>query len=231
MSEPAGRRAAALLLCGPPAVGGCPPGVVPAAFAQALAEDVADLIAELPGLEAAVACTPEHLATAEAVRWPGTALVPLPAGAGARAALDRLAALGYDAGAMIAPDTPDLPGLLVAKVFAGLATASVAVVPALPPGRLDLPALARGPAGGETSSGGLAALGCRLPAPEWLAADLADLDQTDAVVRLRAAAPRRALVVTPAWRRLRTPADLGGLDPGLEGWEATRALLSARAPS
>jgi hypothetical protein len=51
------------------------------------------------------------------------------------------------------------------------------------------------------------------------------------VARLRGAAPRRALVVTPAWRRLRTPADLGGLDPGLEGWEATRALLSARTLS
>jgi hypothetical protein len=223
-----GRRVAALLLSGAPAVAGCPPGVSRAAFAQALAEDVADLIAELPGLDAAVAFTPRHLAVAEAVRWPGTELVALPDGAGARAALDRLGELGYEAGAVIAPDTPDLPGLLIAKVFAGLASASAVAVPALPPGRLDLPTLARGPAGGESSSGGLAALGCRLPAPEWLDADLADLDRTDAVVRLRAAAPRRDLVVTPAWRRLRTPADVGGLDPDLEGWEATRALLSSR---
>jgi hypothetical protein len=227
MTEAIGGRAVALLLCGAPAVGGCPPGVSAAAFVRALAEDVADLIAELPGLAAAVAYTPEHAAVAEAVRWPGTELVALPAGAGARAALDRLGELGYVAAAVIAPDTPDLPGLLIAKVFAGLASADAAAVPALPPGRLDLPTLARGPAGGESSSGGLAALGCRLPAPEWLDAHLADLDRPDAVVRLRAAAPRRALVVTPAWRRLRTPADVGGLDPDLEGWEATRALLSS----
>jgi hypothetical protein len=30
---------------------------------------------------------------------------------------------------------------------------------------------------------------------------------------------------TPEWRRLRGPADLATLDPALEGWDATRALL------
>jgi hypothetical protein len=29
----------------------------------------------------------------------------------------------------------------------------------------------------------------------------------------------------PGWHRLRTPDDLRLLDPGLEGWENTRALL------
>ena len=44
--------------------------------------------------------------------------------------------------------------------------------------------------------------------------------------RLRDAAPRRALVaVTPAWHRLRGPADLARLDPALDGWDTTRALL------
>jgi len=31
--------------------------------------------------------------------------------------------------------------------------------------------------------------------------------------------------VVPGWRRQRGPADLAALDPGLEGWEATRRLL------
>jgi hypothetical protein len=228
------RRAAALLLTGAPAVGGCPPGVAADAFAQALAEDVADLITELPGLVPVVGCTPEHRAVAEAVSWPGTTLVPLPPGAGPLPLLAALCDLGYQEGAVLAPDVPDLPGLLVAKVFSGLAGALVAVVPALPAGRPDLPALARIPPGatGPPAAGltaGLAVMGSRLPAPPWLRAELADLDAPDAVDRLRTAAPsRRDLVVAPAWRRLRAPADLAGLDPGLEGWEATRALLSGR---
>ena len=41
------RRAAALLLAGPPAARACPPGIAPAEFARALAEDVADLLADL----------------------------------------------------------------------------------------------------------------------------------------------------------------------------------------
>ena len=78
------------------------------------------------------------------------------------------------------------------------------------------------------AGGGLVVLASRLPAPDWLPADL-DLDTPDAVQRLRLAAPgRRDLAVTPGWRRLRSRADLDGLDPGLEGWEATRALLSGR---
>ena len=32
--------------------------------------------------------------------------------------------------------------------------------------------------------------------------------------------------VGPGWHRLRAPADIHRLDPGLEGWDATRALLS-----
>lgn len=225
-SEPV-RRAAALLLGGPPATGGCPPGVAAGDFARALAEDVADLLSELPGLDPVVGFTPEHAAVAAAITWPGTLLLPLPAGAGPLALLAALHERGYRQAAVLAPDAPDLPGLLIAKVFSGLAGATVAVVPALPPGRPDLPPLARGRL--AAPPGGLAVLGAWLPPPRWLSADLADLDAADVVDRLRAAAPdRRDLVVTPAWRRLRDPADLAALDPGLEGWEATRALLGGR---
>ncbi len=83
-------------------------------------------------------------------------------------------------------------------------------------------------AAGPAEGGGLVVLASRLPVPPWLALSGVDLDTPDAVRRLRAAAPRRDLVVTPRWRRLRTPADIASLDPGLEGWEATRALLSGR---
>jgi hypothetical protein len=67
---------------------------------------------------------------------------------------------------------------------------------------------------------------CRLPVPAWLPA--VDLDSASAA-DLRAAAPRPGdVAVTPGWRRLRDPAALATLDPAVEGWETTRALLSAR---
>ena len=202
------RRAVALLLAGPPAAGACPPGVAPDAFARALAEDVADLLADLPGLDPLVAAAPSRVADAEDVVWPGTPVLELPVVASPAAVLAALAERRYAEAAVVAADAPDLPALLVAKPFSGLATASVAAVPA--------------------AGGGLVVLASRLPAPDWLPADI-DLDTPDAVQRLRLAAPgRRDLAVTPGWRRLRSRADLDGLDPGLEGWEATRALLSGR---
>ncbi|MGH3240982.1 MAG: hypothetical protein ACRDNL_11430, partial [Spirillospora sp.] len=75
---------------------------------------------------------------------------------------------------------------------------------------------------------GLVALAARLPLPGWLDVVLreVDLDTPDALARLRTAAPRPGLVPQgPGWHRLRTPHDLRFLDPGLEGWENTRALL------
>lgn len=65
---------------------------------------------------------------------------------------------------------------------------------------------------------GLVLLGLRLPAPPGFDASLAGLPPVDAVQ-------------TPPWRRIRTPEDLSRLDPGLEGWEATRQLLGAAAGS
>jgi hypothetical protein len=200
-------RAVALLLDRPPATSGCPPGIDPAAFARALAEDVADLISDLPGLDPAVAYGPDRRPDATAVCWPGTLLVEVSPAAGPLAVLAALADRGYRQGAVVAPDAPDLPALLIAKPFSGLATGSVAAAPA--------------------DGGGLVVLASRLPVPGWLAGSGVDLDTAAAVQRLRAAAPgRRDLIVTPGWRRLRSPADIAFLDPALEGWEATRALLS-----
>jgi hypothetical protein len=202
-------RAVALLLDRPPATGGCPPGVDPAAFARALAEDVADLISDLPGVDPAVAHGPDRRADAAALSWPTTLLLEVPAAGGPLPALAALAERGYAQGAVVAPDAPDLPALMIAKPFSGLATASVAAAPA--------------------DGGGLVVLASRLPMPGWLTGSGVDLDTVAAVQRLRAAAPHgRELVVTQGWRRLRSPADLASLDPGLEGWEATRTLLSGR---
>jgi hypothetical protein len=78
----------------------------------------------------------------------------------------------------------------------------------------------------ESSGPGLAAAGVRLPWPTWLETDL-DLDH-DPYEELSELAPRRNLVVhTPPWHRLRSPESVHRLDPGLEGWDNLRLLLSA----
>jgi hypothetical protein len=73
---------------------------------------------------------------------------------------------------------------------------------------------------------GLLGLSATLPAADWLpAAGLDDLTPQS----LRRLAPYITDVApAPGWHRLRSPADLARLDPRLEGWDATRALLSPR---
>jgi hypothetical protein len=216
-----------------------PPGIDPEQFALALVEDTYEVLHDLVDVEVVVALPPDEGWSRQMVGrlWPGAATLLLPAGpvggggpdraggpddaggaadaaAGDGAALSVLHRLGAersppsvgDQVVVVAADVPDLPGLVVAKCFAALEDVSVAAVPAL--------------------RGGLVALGSRLPVPEWLLACGVDLDTDDAVARLRSAAPRRSFVATPPWRRLREPSDIASLDPGLEGWEATRALLS-----
>lgn len=203
------RRAAAVLLTDLAPVPGLPDALEPAAFALALAEDVVDLLAGLSDVDVAIAHLPARRAHAEAIRWPGTHLIALQEGAGPVAALDRLSGLGYDVGAVVAPDVPDLPRLLMAKPFSALSSGVVAYLPA--------------------DGGGLVALASLLPVPDWLAGTQLSLDADDAVERLRAAAPRRRDVrTTPAWHRIRAGADLRRLDPALEGWDVTRALLGTR---
>jgi hypothetical protein len=71
--------------------------------------------------------------------------------------------------------------------------------------------------------GGLLGVATHLPAPSWLPDH--DLD-TATPGQLRRSAPQSSDVQSTAdWRRIRGPADLAGLDPALEGWETTRALL------
>lgn len=197
-----------------------PPGVDAEEFRLALLEDAYEVIASTGRIAAVLALCPPDQPEAEGVTWPGTPVLRVPSppvvdpsmAYGATmdvvvAVLDGLAGLGADEGGIVAGDAPDLPPMLVGKLFQGLEHADVAACPA--------------------EDGGLVALAARLPRAAWLTGAGTGLDTPDALDRLRAAAPsRRALSVSPGWRRLRRPGDVARLDPGLEGWEATRALLS-----
>ncbi|MFE9954328.1 hypothetical protein [Micromonospora sp. NPDC005299] len=196
-------RRVVVALLGP--VGWTPPGIDPARWRSALAEDVVDLLATLNEVETAVAVTPEDRWLADAVVWPGTAVyeVPEPTTTAVFGALT-----GYDQAAVVVADAPDVPGLTLGKLLRPLTSRPVAVAPV------------------EGSGTGLLGVAARLPVPEWLPA--LDLD-TAAPAEVRAAAPRPGdVAVTAGWRRLRGPADLATLDPAFEGWEATRALLSGQ---
>jgi hypothetical protein len=180
-----------------------PPGADPAEFRLAVLEDTYEVVAGLEFITPVLALTHDD-ADAEAITWPGTEVVRT---TGLRALLDTLAGLGAEQAAVVAHDAPDLPSLLLGKLFRGLGGGEVAICPA--------------------KGGGLVALAARLPAPGWLG-DI-DLDTPDAPSRLRAAAGRPGAVRSgPGWHRLRTPADLSRLDPGLEGWDNTRLLLTGR---
>jgi hypothetical protein len=198
-----------------------PPGIEPREFRLALLEDTYDVVAGLElvrpalildtGDTGAIGGGGDDRRTAEAITWPGT---PIVRAGGLLAALERLGELGAEQAAIVVGDAPDLPPLLIGKLFRALGHAQAAVCPA--------------------AGGGLVALAVPLPAPSWLFHGVAGsgyglFDLPDAFGRLRAAAPRPGLVQAgPGWHRLREPADLDLLDPGLEGWESTRALLGGR---
>ena len=222
-------RVAAVLVT-PAVSAAAPPGADPVAFGRALVEDTCDLVAGLELVAPAVALSDPAERALGGVRelvWPGTPVLGLTAGekgGGAQGpvmqTLQALAARGVGQAALLAADAPDLPPLLIGKLFRALGAArrpGVAVCPA--------------------EGGGLVALAAWLPVAEWLTETLSDLDLpessaeldvADVAVRLRGAAPRRGLVqAVPGWHRLRSPDDLKLLDPGLEGWQATRGVLRA----
>lgn len=177
---------------------GAPPGVDPAAFLMAMAEDTYEMVAGLELVHPVILTV--GVAGLEEIAWPGTPVIAIPSPADAFAALPA----GTD-GVVISGDAPDLPPLLVGKLLRALGRAQVAVCPA--------------------EGGGAVAVAARLPLPGWAAVDL---DDPDLMVRLRHRAPGpRMVAVGPGWHRLRQPLDLARLDPGLEGWDNTRALLGA----
>ena len=171
----------------------------------AMLEDVVDVVEAMREVDAALAVRADAPEAVRAVTWQGMPVVDVGAAADICEVLDAVAALGAEEVAVVCPDAPDLPALLLGKLHSALTSAQVAVCPA--------------------DDGRLVALVARLPLPDWLRELSLDLDAADAVRRLRAAAPRRALNVGPGWHRIRSAQDATRLDDGLEGWEATRAAL------
>jgi hypothetical protein len=180
-----------------------PPGVDLTAWRAAMAEDVVDLLARLAQAEAAIATTPADRPLAEEIAWPGTRIYEVPT-LTVRPVLTAAAADGFEQAAVIAGDAPDVPGMTLGKLLGPLEGKAVAVAPGGP-------------------GGGLFGVATGLPAPEWLIDH--DLDTASAQLLRRTAPAPGEVTSTPRWRRLRGPADLATLDPALEGWENTRALL------
>ena len=206
--------AAVLVTATAPDLGSAPPGVDATAWWQAVVGDTLDLVAGLSAVRPAAAVGADvGVDDVRALTWPGTPVIRLPPEASGpqravAATLDALTGLGFSLAAVLAPDVPDVPGLLVGKLFSALEDAPVSVCPAL--------------------DGGLCGVAARLPVPTWLREAALDLDAADALDRLHHAAPLKGVVVGPGWHRLRQPTDIRHLDANLEGWDAVRALLSAR---
>ena len=179
-----------------------PPGISRETWRRALAEDVVDLLSTLAAAEPAIAVARVDRDLAAAVAWPGMPVYELET-ASVTGALRAAAADGYEMGAVLPADAPDLPGMLIGKLLQPLTSRVAAAAPA--------------------EGGGLLGVASRLPLPDWLPEVDLDAGHPD---ELRSAAPRKAVVaVTPGWHRLRGPADLARLDPALESWETTRMLL------
>jgi hypothetical protein len=168
--------------------------------------DVVDLVTATPQVAPAVLAPAARLEAAGAALWPGTPLVEVADDASVGALLAGVPATGMVAVAVIVADAPDLPGLLLGKLFRAVSgRVDVAVCPADPDG--------------------LVAIAATLPLPGWLLECTVRLDDSAALEALHAAAPPRGLSITPGWHRVRTVADTTRLDPGLEGWDATRMAL------
>ena len=203
MATPDDRRLVVLVVPATPTW--APPGRTPTAWHHALTEDTYELLADLAQVEVAVAVVAGEEASVAAVReltWPGTPVYAVP---GDNPVLTAIEQAGPAAAVVaVSHDVPDLPGLLIGKLFRALGSADIAVTPA--------------------TDGSLAAIGVNLPIAPWVQELAPTFDTT--LPELEAAKPRRhAVAIGPGWHRLRSAADLAQLDPGLEGWDATRSLL------
>jgi hypothetical protein len=178
---------------------------LPAGLSRAMLSDVVDLVADTPQVESVLAVAGGYDGAAT-VTWPGTRVVQVSA---APTVAEVLQASGPAAAvAAVVPDAPDLPTLLFGKLFSALTGrrgASLAICPA--------------------EGGGLVAAAAPVPLADWVGALAVGFDDADAVDLLRVGAPPGGLSVGPGWHRVREISDTARLDPGLEGWDATRAYL------
>ncbi|MET9337003.1 hypothetical protein [Nonomuraea sp. NPDC003804] len=170
----------------------------PREFLEAIVEDTYEIVA---GLELVTPVLVTSVPALDHLLWPGTDIIPINEDTPLK---DIFKAINADQAAIVSGDAPDLPPLLIGKLFRELGRAALTVCPA--------------------EQGGAVAVAATLPFPGW--AD-PDLDADDPVKQLRAQAPgRRMVATTPGWHRLRARADLDRLDPALEGWDNTRALTA-----
>ena len=175
------------------------------AFAWACLADCYEVVADLVGVRSGIAGPPE---VAELL-WPGA--WHLPDGLGvpelARSVTGRVDEL-----VVMTADAPDLPGLVLAKMFQVLHRVDLVVAP-------------------QRNGGGCVAIGVALPLRDWLTDDLLDLERSPLARLPPERAPGRGWALAPTWHRLQRPHDLALLDPSLEGWEQTRALVTGSARS
>jgi hypothetical protein len=199
-TEPDARRRLAIVLARYDASSAAPEDIAPEEFAAACLVDSYEVVADLIEVQSGIA-GPAEIAE---LLWPGD--LHLPADTTILAMADQLSGQ-VDELVVVPADVPDLPGLVLAKLFKVLHRSDIAVAP-------------------EQGGNGCVAIGISLPLAEWIPEDAFDLDDNP-YARLSVLAPRRSrCTLTPSWHRLRTPADVTRLDPGLEGWEETRALLA-----
>jgi hypothetical protein len=202
-TEPAARRRVAVVLARYDASRAAPDGIDPAAFAGACLLDSYEVVADLIGVTSGIA-GPRSVTE---MLWPGALHLATDISVPAMA---RQLSEAAEELVVLPADVPDLPGLVLAKLFKVLHRTDIAIAP-------------------EQAGNGCAAIGVSLPLADWIPEDPFDLDHNP-FARLSAIAPRRSrCTLTPAWHRLRTPSDVTRLDPGLEGWEETRTLLAGRA--
>jgi hypothetical protein len=204
-TEGSARRRVAVVLARYDASHATPEGVDPKTFAAACLLDSYEVVADLIDVRSGIAGP----ASVAELLWPGA--LHLPADIAVSAMAHQLSGEA-DELVVVPADVPDLPGLVLAKLFKVLHRSDIGIAP-------------------EHGRSGCVAIGISLPLADWIPDDAFNLDRNP-FPRLSAIAPRRSrCTLTPTWRRLRTPADVDQLDPNLEGWEETRALLSGRAPA
>jgi hypothetical protein len=202
-TELAARRRVAVVLARYNAARAAPEGINPEAFSAACLADSYEVVADLMDVRSGIAGP----ASASELLWPGALHFPAEIHV---PTLARQLSGEADELVVVPADIPDLPGLVLAKLFKVLHRSDIGIAP-------------------ERTGSGCAAIGISLPMADWIPDDAFDLDQNP-FSRLSAIAPRRSrCTLTPTWHRLRTPADLARLDAGLEGWEETRALLANKS--
>ncbi|HZD99587.1 MAG TPA: hypothetical protein VE132_15660, partial [Micromonosporaceae bacterium] len=154
-------RRVVVVMLAPPAW--TPPGVEPATWRRALADDAVDLLAMLAEVEPALAVAEPDRPLATAVAWPSMRVYVLPTLTIGNV-LTAAASDGYEQAAVLAGDAPDLPGMMIAKLLRPLTTRPAAA------------------AADAAATSGLLGVASRLPAPAWLSAIDFD-DSTVATVR------------------------------------------------